>query len=81
MIKSIIRELRLKKIEPLIYSKEIQEAYSCGSICEGSLLNKNVIITGGNGGIGAAIAKRFLDEGCNVVITGRNEEKILGCQT
>jgi NAD(P)-dependent dehydrogenase (short-subunit alcohol dehydrogenase family) len=37
---------------------------------------KTVIVTGGSSGIGKAMAKRFLDLGANVVITGRNEEKL-----
>lgn len=37
---------------------------------------KTVIVTGGNSGIGKAMAKRFLEKGANVVITGRSEEKL-----
>ncbi|MDO5017710.1 MAG: SDR family NAD(P)-dependent oxidoreductase [Lagierella massiliensis] len=39
-----------------------------------SMKDKNVIITGGNKGIGAGITKVFLEEGANVIFTGRNEE-------
>lgn len=35
--------------------------------------NKNVIITGGNSGIGLATAQAFINNGANVWITGRNE--------
>ncbi len=37
---------------------------------------KSVIITGSNSGIGAASARRFLNAGASVVITGRNEERL-----
>ena len=39
-----------------------------------SMKDKNVVITGGNKGIGAGITEVFLKEGANVVFTGRNEE-------
>ncbi len=39
--------------------------------------NKKVaIVTGGNGGYGAGIAEVFKNEGMDVYITGRNEEKL-----
>jgi len=37
---------------------------------------KSVIITGSNSGIGADIARRFLELGAGVVINGRNKEKL-----
>ena len=46
-------------------------------ITGGSILkDKKVFITGGSRGIGLAIAKRALDEGALVTITGRNEEQL-----
>ena len=38
------------------------------------LKDKRVLITGGAGGIGTATAKRFLEEGCRVVVLDYDEE-------
>lgn len=37
---------------------------------------ETVIVTGGSSGMGKFMAKRFADEGANVVITGRNVERL-----
>ncbi|MCZ2258945.1 2,4-dienoyl-CoA reductase [Sporosarcina sp. G11-34] len=37
---------------------------------------KVIIVTGGSNGMGKYMAKKFAAEGANVVITGRNEEKL-----
>jgi NAD(P)-dependent dehydrogenase (short-subunit alcohol dehydrogenase family) len=37
---------------------------------------KVVVVTGGNAGIGEAIAKRFAEEGASIVITGRREQEL-----
>jgi len=42
------------------------------------LKGRRVLVTGGSQGIGYAVAKGFLDEGCNVVIVARNEERLHG---
>jgi len=42
----------------------------------GKLDNKVAVITGGSGGIGLATAKRFVDEGAYVFITGRRESEL-----
>lgn len=50
------------------------------------LNGKNILITGGNKGIGLALAKKFIEEGANVLIAGRNEELLkkssidIGCR-
>lgn len=42
---------------------------------------KTVIITGGGSGIGKAMAMKFAAEGANVVITGRNPERLKQAKT
>lgn len=37
-------------------------------------MTRRVLVTGGSRGIGRAIASRFVDDGCEVVLTGRGEE-------
>ena len=47
------------------------------NVSKGELLKgRRVVITGGSSGIGLSIAKRFLDEGAMVVITGRSEKRL-----
>ena len=41
-----------------------------------TLEGKIAVITGGSSGIGLATAKRFVDEGAHVVITGRREKEL-----
>ena len=40
------------------------------------LQDKNVVITGGGRGIGFAMAEKFISEGANVLISGRNKETL-----
>ncbi len=42
----------------------------------GKLHNKIAVITGGSTGIGLATAQRFIEDGAQVVITGRNQEAL-----
>lgn len=42
----------------------------------GKLHDKVAVITGGGSGIGLAIARRFVEEGAQVVITGRRQEAL-----
>ena len=41
------------------------------------LQNKKVFVSGSSRGIGLAIAKKFIDEGAQVVINGRNEDELI----
>jgi len=40
------------------------------------LTGKKVLITGASQGIGAGLAKAYAEEGCDVVLTARNAEKL-----
>jgi len=42
----------------------------------GKLEGKIALVTGGNGGIGLATAKQFVNEGAYVFITGRREPEL-----
>jgi 3-oxoacyl-[acyl-carrier protein] reductase len=41
-----------------------------------TLHNKNVLITGASGGLGSALAIEYAREGCNLILSGRNYEKL-----
>jgi len=41
-----------------------------------TLRNKNVLITGASGGLGSALAVEYAKEGCNLILTGRNYDKL-----
>ncbi|MEL6406144.1 MAG: SDR family oxidoreductase [Chloroflexota bacterium] len=45
------------------------------------LNNKVAVVTGGNSGIGLAVAQEFASQGAKVIITGRNEERLEAAQT
>lgn len=51
--------------------------FSIAQVSHGSILaGKKIIVTGGSEGIGLAIARKFLSEGAQVLIVGRNAEKL-----
>ena len=77
----------LQRLKNMIKPKTVVSAH-VHSIQAGKSLNgKRIVITGGTGGIGKAMAKRFIDEGAKVMIAGRNQEKLsqlasnLGCES
>ena len=48
-----------------------------GQIQSGNILkDKKIVITGGGSGLGFAMAKKFISEGAEVVISGRNADKL-----
>lgn len=66
MIKKILDKIRRTKIIPI----------KC-SIENGCMLKgKTALICGGSGDIGKAIAVEFQKQGCNVIISGTNQEKL-----
>ena len=46
-----------------------------------NLNNKTALITGASKGIGKAIAQSMAEEGCNLVITARSEDKLKELKT
>lgn len=73
----------LKKTNSVL--KQIKGIYKFGGVStvtiatpsyDTILKGKCILITGGSSGIGFAIAKKCLLSGANVIITGRNEEKL-----
>jgi 3-oxoacyl-[acyl-carrier protein] reductase len=60
-----------------VYRRGGYVSYQLASIHRSELLKgKSILITGGSSGIGRCLAKRCVEEGANVVITGRNQEKL-----
>lgn len=67
-IKRVIR--RLIDRHPIIKVQVAELAHS------NLLKNKCALITGGTSGIGFAIAAAYLKAGCNIIITGRSQDRI-----
>lgn len=68
-IKNVIRLFKAKEMIPIYQPIDGQNL----------LKGKTALITGGSGGIGFAIAKAFIQQGCEVIITGTSEEKLSKC--
>ena len=62
------------KGQPVIYNNTTAKVYTLSP--SNKLTNKNVIVTGGGRGLGLAMAKKFKQEGAQVLISGRNEETL-----
>lgn len=76
ILSSLKRRLNYVVVKPLLYHQEVADAYSGVSVVDGKLKGKTVVVTGATGGIGRSIVKRFLLEGCQVIIIGRDIEKL-----
>lgn len=76
ILSSLKRRRNYVVVKPLLYHQEVADAYSGTSVVDGKLKGKTVVVTGATGGIGRAIVKRFLLEGCQVIIIGRDIEKL-----
>lgn len=61
-----ISVLKSKKVVPVLQPNDANVL----------LQNKVALITGGSGGIGSSIAKKFLTSGCKVILVGTNEKKL-----
>ena len=57
------------------FKKVVKEPVYVPVISGELLKGKTVLITGGSGGIGSAIARRCKENGATVIISGRNQEK------
>ena len=68
-IKKIVNLVKSPKLVPIVQTVPDSEL----------LKGKVALITGGSGGIGMAIAARFLAAGAKVIIAGTNDEKLARC--
>ena len=76
MIKRLGEKWGYREIDNLIYTPALKYAYSSSSISGSTLVDLHVAITGVTGGIGKATAERFIKEGCNVILVGRDGTRL-----
>ena len=76
IVNKIKKSLTYSVIRPVVYNEELLQAYSTTSVTGSTIKGKTALVTGATSGIGYATAQRLLNEGCNVIITGRNEDKL-----
>lgn len=69
IVKNVIRLVKEKELYPIPVPVNVQQI----------LKGKIALITGGNGGIGFAIAESYIKSGCKVIIAGTNKEKLQKC--
>jgi NAD(P)-dependent dehydrogenase (short-subunit alcohol dehydrogenase family) len=69
-------ETAVKQLGAFIRNVDDSESTQLKENQMGKLKGKIALITGGNSGIGLATAKRFVDEGAYVFITGRREAEL-----
>lgn len=72
MIRKVASKIKKKAIRPFQKVSYINNYIYKGDLLKGRM----ALVTGGTSGIGLAIAKTFLLNGCDVIITGRSQEKI-----
>ena len=77
MLNKIRKKLSYTTISPLFYTEQLSQAYLTPSVAGGTLKGKTAFITGATGGIGAAVCLRMAAEGCKLIISGRNEKKLI----
>jgi len=70
-MKNYIKRFIAKFRKPVIKKANITYLYP-----NHRLEGKKIIITGGGRGLGYAMAKKFINEGAQVLITGRNEQQL-----
>lgn len=65
-VKKVLDYIKKPKLMPIIEQRDERQL----------LGGKVALIVGGSGGIGSAIAKKFVNSGCKVIIAGTNEKKL-----
>jgi NAD(P)-dependent dehydrogenase (short-subunit alcohol dehydrogenase family) len=70
----VVEKIRKRVLDQ--FHRIYMESWSVLGEFMGKLDGKIAVITGGNSGIGLATAKRFVQEGAYVFITGRTQEKL-----